>query len=64
MELVPAAVKNLLLEEAAEVQRRMDALPYWQEVLAGTERWPIDLQHTQVTSSRTWANQSHPLFNV
>ena len=48
MELVPAAVKNLLLEEAAEVQRRMDAFPYWQEVLADTERWPI--QHTQVTS--------------
>eukprot|EP01045_Picozoa_sp_COSAG04_P002883 COSAG04_NODE_110_length_25928_cov_18.966782_14_plen_101_part_00 len=49
MELVPAAVKNLLLEEAAEVQRRMDAFPYWQEVLADKqERWPI--QHTQVTS--------------
>ena len=48
MELVPASVQALLLGEAAETQRQMDALPFWQAVLADKEQWPI--QHTQVTS--------------
>lgn len=64
MALVPSSVSSYILSEAAVTQAEMDIHPYWQKVLADTQRWPI--QHTQITSpaNRAMAGGSHFLTGI